>query len=97
MGLGNVAYSQGDYAAVRTYYQDSIAINRELGDRSGIASSLMGLGSVALSQGDNAAARTYYQDSLAINRELGARCCKHLRGEWSGEIGADEGGELAQR
>ena len=28
---------------------------------------------------------------------LGARCCKHLRGEWSGEIGADEDGELAQR
>jgi len=30
-------------------------------------------------------------------RSLGARCCKHLLGEWSGEIGADEDGELAQR
>ena len=32
-----------------------------------------------------------------IKAQLGARCCKHLRGVWSGEIGADEGGELAQR
>ncbi len=73
MNLGNVARSQGDYAAAHTYCQDSLALRKELGDRSGIAEALGNLGSVAGSQGDYAAARTYYQDSLALRKELGDR------------------------
>lgn len=45
------------------YYQDSLALKKQLGHRSGIASSLGNLGNVALSQGDYAAARTYFLSS----------------------------------
>ena len=70
---GNVAWPQGDYAAAHTYYQDSLAIRKKLGDHSGIATCLNNLGSLAHWQGDYAAARKYYQDSLAIRKELGDR------------------------
>ncbi len=45
--LGNLACSQGDYAAARKYYQDSLMLSKELGDRSGIAYALGGLGNLA--------------------------------------------------
>ncbi len=70
---GNVPWPQGDYAAAHTYYQDSLAIRKKLGDHSGIATCLNNLGSLAHWQGDYAAARKYYQDSLAIRKELGDR------------------------
>ena len=70
-GAGNLVYSQGDYAAARSLHEESLAIRRELGDKSGIAASLHNLGNVAYSQGEYAAARSLYEESLSIKRELG--------------------------
>jgi tetratricopeptide (TPR) repeat protein len=70
-GVGNLAYSQADYAAARSLYEESLAIRRELGDKRGIAISLSNLGRVAYSQGDYPAARSLHEESLAIRRELG--------------------------
>src|SRR5207248_2412461 len=36
-GIGRLAYSQGDYAAARSLYEEGLAIVRELGDKQGIA------------------------------------------------------------
>ena len=44
---GVLSYHQGDYPAARALYEESLAIGRELGDRSGIAGSLGNLGNVA--------------------------------------------------
>jgi predicted ATPase/DNA-binding winged helix-turn-helix (wHTH) protein len=68
---GVLAFYQGDYPAARALEEESLAIRRELGDRSGIAGSLGNLGNVASGQGDYPAARTLYEESLAIRRELG--------------------------
>src|SRR5208282_1687155 len=70
---GVLAFYQGDYPAARALEEESLAIRRELGDRSGIAGSLGNLGNVASGQGDYPAARALYEGSLAIRRELGDR------------------------
>jgi predicted ATPase/DNA-binding winged helix-turn-helix (wHTH) protein len=70
---GVLAFYQGDYRAARALYEESLAIRRELGDRSGISGSLNNLGNVAVEQGDYPTARALYEESLAIARELGDR------------------------
>src|SRR4029079_6356178 len=52
-------------------YAESLALWRELGDRSGQAAALNNLGTVALRQDDLARARQLYTESLARRRELG--------------------------
>jgi len=70
---GVLSYHQGDYPSASALYEESLAIFRELGDRSGIAASLGNLGNVAVNQGDHPAARALQEQSLAIYRELGDR------------------------
>jgi predicted ATPase/DNA-binding SARP family transcriptional activator/uncharacterized protein HemY len=72
-GLGTLTYSQGDYAAARTWHEESLSIRRELGDRQGIAASLNNLGNVAYDQGDYDGAQSLHEESLSIRRELGDR------------------------
>jgi predicted ATPase/DNA-binding winged helix-turn-helix (wHTH) protein len=70
---GVLSYYQGDYPAARALYEESLAIRRELGDRSGITASLNNLGIAAVDQADYPAARARFEESLAISRELGHR------------------------
>jgi predicted ATPase len=72
-GAGILAEEQGDYTASRFHHEESLAIKRELGDRSGTAGSLNNLGNVARIEGDFISARSLYEEALAINRELGNR------------------------
>jgi tetratricopeptide (TPR) repeat protein len=67
---GALAHFQGDYPAAQARFEESLAIRRELADRSGIARSLNGLANVAHEQGDFASARTLHEECLAIMREL---------------------------
>ncbi len=71
--LGHTAEAQGDYAAARDYYQQSLDIGQAIGDQEGIASAsvLTGLGEIARKQGDYPAAHDYQQQSLAIYQALG--------------------------
>ncbi|MBC8103398.1 MAG: tetratricopeptide repeat protein, partial [Cytophagales bacterium] len=70
-GAGALAYSQGDYAAARTRYAQSLAVRRRLGDPRSIAASLINLGNVVLEEGDWEGARSLYEESLALLRPLG--------------------------
>jgi|CXWL01.1.fsa_nt_gi predicted ATPase/serine/threonine protein kinase len=70
---GQMARMQGDFAAARPYFQESLVLSRNLGDRKGTAGSLSGLGTCALNQGDYSAARALYEEALAVLRELGDR------------------------
>jgi tetratricopeptide (TPR) repeat protein len=72
-GSGALSSMQGDYPSARACFEQSLEIDRELGNLKGIASSLNGLGNVAQSQGDYAAARTYHEQSLEIAQEIGDR------------------------
>jgi len=70
-GAGGLAYLQGDYAAARSFHQESMVIMRELGNQEGTAWSLINQGNVAFEQGDFASARSLYAESLEIMRAIG--------------------------
>jgi len=70
-GAGALAREQGDHAAAEALHRESLAIRRELGDRSGTALALGSLGLVALERGNFDAARALEEESLAIQREVG--------------------------
>ncbi len=67
---GDVATAQGDSAAARTLYKQSLTIFRELDDRWGVAGTLADLGSLARDQGDYSTARNLYGESIKIFQEL---------------------------
>jgi predicted ATPase/class 3 adenylate cyclase len=64
---------QGALTLARQLAEESLALYRALGDREGIASSLLTLGSVTAGLGDYAAGRSLLEQSVALLRELGLR------------------------
>ena len=72
-GAGRLARQQSDYPAAQVLLNESLAIQRKLGDRRGIATSLSNLGLMAWDQGDYPSARAMYEESQMIRRELGDR------------------------
>lgn len=69
-GAAFLATQQADYEAGRALFEQSLAIRRELGDKSAMASILNNLGVITRYQGDYVSAQTYYEESLALYREL---------------------------
>jgi predicted ATPase/transcriptional regulator with XRE-family HTH domain len=75
-GAGRLAYRQGDYAAARSLFSESLALRREIGDKAGIAWSLTHLGMAELQQSvttksDHSTARALQEEGLILHRELG--------------------------
>jgi len=62
----------GDRARGVALLEESLALCRRLGDRSGIALALEQLGRAALEGGDPARASALFAESLALRRDLGA-------------------------
>jgi tetratricopeptide (TPR) repeat protein len=69
--MGTVSQFLGQYQEALNLYQQSLEIQREIGDRSGEANSLMNLGNVYDSLGQYQKALNFHQQSLAIQREIG--------------------------
>jgi len=67
---GGLAWQQGEFDAARQYYEHSLAIRREIGDRTGMASTLDNLGVLALSRGEPEAARKSHEEGLGIYRHI---------------------------
>ncbi|MHC5729836.1 MAG: tetratricopeptide repeat protein, partial [Nostoc sp.] len=74
--LGNAYYSLGQYQRAIEFYQQSLEISREIGDRNGEGNSLIGLGNAYKSLGEYQRAIEFHQQSLEISREIG-----DIRGE----------------
>jgi hypothetical protein len=72
-GAAWMAEVHGPAAAVRAFYEESLALCRDLGERRGVAAVLVDLGSHALGQGDYARAAVLCEESLALCRDLGDR------------------------
>jgi tetratricopeptide (TPR) repeat protein len=71
--LGDAELVAGDLPAAAPFYQESLALWRDLGVFSArLAHVLCGLGDVALTERDLAAARTCFEESLATAHEAGA-------------------------
>src|SRR6185436_3810893 len=72
---GALAHDQGDYAAARTYLDESLALWRQAGDQPeatrGLATSLNNLANVLLDQGDPDGAVPRYEEALALYRAAG--------------------------
>jgi predicted ATPase len=68
---GTLAHNQGDYAAARSFYEESLTLSRANGDERAAAGTLNDLGWVAWRQGDYRAARALSDEALALHRRLG--------------------------
>ncbi|MFB6177071.1 MAG: tetratricopeptide repeat protein, partial [Halobaculum sp.] len=60
------------YEAAREYFEDSLDIQRDIGDRAEVGTSLNNLGAVAGEQGEYEAAREYFEDASKVFSDLGA-------------------------
>ena len=69
--LGSIAWDLGDRRTAALAHSEALAIQRQLGNRLGIARSLNNLGNLKLAENDFAAAEILYEESLALDRELG--------------------------
>jgi predicted ATPase/class 3 adenylate cyclase len=65
--------SQGDQTMVYPLLAQGLSLDREVGDKEGMAVSSLLLGAVALKQGDVATARARVEEGLLIYREMGYR------------------------
>ncbi len=68
---GALAQHQGDSAAAQAYYEESLAILRQVGNPTFIAAILGNLGTLAYRKSDYRAARGLMEESTAIRREVG--------------------------
>jgi predicted ATPase/class 3 adenylate cyclase len=68
---GQLACWMGQYADAKAYLEKSLAIARELGDKSRIAAALQPLGLASQGLGDPVAARGHLEEALALARQLG--------------------------
>ncbi len=68
--LGYVYHSQGNTDEALHYYQQALAIRKEVRDRPGEGATLHNLGSLSDSQGNTHEALRYYQQALAIRKEV---------------------------
>ena len=69
--LGIIAKRRGNLDQAEDYYQRSLAIKEELGDKNGCSMSFNNLGVIAKQRGNLDQAEDYHQRSLAIKEELG--------------------------
>jgi predicted ATPase len=81
--LGALATAQGDYAAAKSFLQQSLSLYEELSDQSGIAASLNALAVSARDRGDYSMAQNNFERSLACwrlrsDRSAIARCLHNL-------------------
>jgi predicted ATPase/DNA-binding CsgD family transcriptional regulator len=70
--LGELCTEIGDYDAMPAYFEESLAIFRELEDKPGIADLLMQFGWASMRAGDYAQAAPLLAECLQLFRELGA-------------------------
>ncbi len=70
-GLGSIAYFRAEYGRAVAYYEESLEIWRELGEKRRISMCLNNLGNVGWYRGEFDVAKQFYRESLALDRELG--------------------------
>ena len=70
---GVLARTHGDNPPARSFFEESLAIYRRLGDRGGLANALHNLGSVIRYEGDYERAAVLLDESVALWRVVGDR------------------------
>ena len=70
-GAGVLARSQGEIKRAQSLLEESVAIRRQLGDKSALAASLRHLGTLLFDRNDLEGTRVHYEESLRLFREAG--------------------------
>jgi non-specific serine/threonine protein kinase len=92
-----IASIQADYESARTLGEQALAIQRRLGDKPGIASTLAALAIGAVDQADYESGRTMIAESIALARELGQKTAVGYRLNTLGTLVARLGDPAAGR
>ncbi|MEM7741252.1 MAG: tetratricopeptide repeat protein [Pseudomonadota bacterium] len=71
--LGVTAQVRGDLDGAEAYLKQSLALQKELGRKEGMANQLGNLGVIAQVRGDLDGAEAYHQESLTLDKELGRK------------------------
>ncbi len=71
--IGNFRISLGDNEQAKKYLEESLDLNKEIGDKRGIAESMLRLGNVTNSLGEFELAKNYYEDSQDNYKEIGSK------------------------
>jgi tetratricopeptide (TPR) repeat protein len=71
--MGMVLGHLGEPLEAKSWYEQSLKINKELGNKSGIAITLHQLGNIAYLQGDYKEARSKYEEAKEAFEELGGK------------------------
>jgi predicted ATPase len=72
-GAGILALMQGDHAAALSFHEESLALQRKLGDEKSIAYALNNLANAAVQQGEHERAKELYLEALEIAKRRGDR------------------------
>jgi len=78
---GTLAWRQSRYPLARHYFEQAVALMRDIGDERGVGLVAGNLGIVATEQSDYVAGQRYFQDSLAASETFG-----DLRGQANGHL-----------
>ena len=68
--LGQITLLQDETEEARSWFEQSVALHKELGHQAGLAWAVSGLARVAVAQSDYVAARNRYEESLARARAI---------------------------
>jgi predicted ATPase/DNA-binding XRE family transcriptional regulator len=68
---GAISYQQGDIAAARGLFEESIGVSRELGEEGYVSTVTCNLANVMLDLGEHARARELFEQCLIIDQRLG--------------------------
>jgi tetratricopeptide (TPR) repeat protein len=71
--LATIDLNEGNYAAARDNFAKTLAIQQQIGDRAGEATTWHQLATIDLNEGNYAAARDNFAKSLAIEQQIGNR------------------------
>ena len=69
--IGTIFDTQGDNAKALEYYDKSLKLQQEIGDKLGVASTLNNIGFIYNSQGNISKALEYWNNGLKIHEEMG--------------------------
>ncbi len=97
VALGNVAAVQGDLAASRACFEQSLPLARATGSTDQVAASIFHLAAISNMEGDLKTSRAQLEECLAISREAGHANVVSLSLNGLGEVARLEGDSVAAR
>ena len=96
--FGLIYDARGEYGAALGWYEKSVALTEELGDRAGLAATYNNIANIHYARGEYGAALGWYEKSVALQEELGNRAglatsynniasVQYARGEYGAALG----------